>query len=64
MPSRLVSVETHTNRRLQANNHTRWIAEWPLRIVLAAQKLLVATPELLAYLDWPLEVVKKSTRER
>ncbi|KAK7178784.1 hypothetical protein DPSP01_013545 [Paraphaeosphaeria sporulosa] len=41
-----------------------WIAEWPLRIVLAAQKLLVATPELLAYLDWPLEIVKASAGER
>jgi hypothetical protein len=41
-----------------------WIAEWPLRIVLAAQKLLVATPELLVYLDWPLEIVKDNARER
>lgn len=41
-----------------------WIAEWPNRIVLAAQKVLVATPELLAYLDWPLEIVKASTGER
>ncbi|KAJ4289045.1 hypothetical protein N0V90_011387 [Kalmusia sp. IMI 367209] len=41
-----------------------WIAEWPSRIVLAAQKTLMATPELLGYLDWPLEIVKANTRER
>ncbi|KAF1968583.1 hypothetical protein BU23DRAFT_592087 [Bimuria novae-zelandiae CBS 107.79] len=40
-----------------------WVAEWPARIVFAAQKLLLATPEILAYLDWPLEVVKSSTQK-
>jgi hypothetical protein len=38
-----------------------WVSEFPGRIVLAAQKLLMTTPELLDYLDWPLEMINANT---
>lgn len=38
-----------------------WVREWPQRIVFAAQKLLMATPELLSYLDWPLQIISAKT---
>lgn len=34
-----------------------WVRELPQRIVGAAQKLLMSTPELLDYLDWPLQTI-------
>ena len=34
-----------------------WLRGFPQRIVLATQKLLMSTPELLDYLEWPLQVI-------
>lgn len=34
-----------------------WIRQWPQRIVFAAQKVLLLRPELLKWLEWPLEVI-------
>ncbi|KAF2635474.1 hypothetical protein P280DRAFT_411376 [Massarina eburnea CBS 473.64] len=34
-----------------------WLCQFPQKIVLSAQKLLMTTPELLDYLDWPLQII-------
>ncbi|KAF1954337.1 hypothetical protein CC80DRAFT_567533 [Byssothecium circinans] len=37
-----------------------WLRNFPQRIVLVTQKLLMSTPELLEYLDWPLQAIAKT----
>lgn len=38
-----------------------WLRGIPHHILATAQKLLMSTPELLDYLDWPLQIINANT---
>ncbi|KAF2179160.1 hypothetical protein K469DRAFT_597014 [Zopfia rhizophila CBS 207.26] len=34
-----------------------WIGEWPHRVITATQQVLAWTPELLKWLEWPMQII-------
>ncbi|PVH97368.1 hypothetical protein DM02DRAFT_81899 [Periconia macrospinosa] len=56
-----VLVLAHFAALLSECQHSWWMRELPQRVVAAAQKLLMSTPELLDYLDWPLQIINAHT---
>lgn len=37
-----------------------WVVKWPRYLLSATEQLLAATPDLLAWLDWPQEVINSA----
>ncbi|KAF1932128.1 uncharacterized protein M421DRAFT_285105 [Didymella exigua CBS 183.55] len=43
---------------LDRNTHAWWLRGWLLRLIRACEELFAPTPELLKWLDWPMEMSK------
>lgn len=50
-------IVVHFGALLAQARQVWWVAKWPRWLLTATEQLLAATPDLLAWLDWPRHVI-------